>query len=174
VSGHFDPAEKQQLQLAAASSARLSNPRMYWRELGFRAELLEPDEDVLDVFACYCGRLSMSAGLLFETDRRLVFVSFGFLRRKPIVRSIEFDEIMDGHVEMVGRDPDVILTLKNGKRLPLQGTRPDRQQFPRLHHDARETDRQQARSVAVQAPVVPEPSPPARPWSLALLVRVSS
>jgi len=103
---------------------------MDWRELGSRAELFDPDEDVLDVFACYCGRVSMSAGLLFETSRRLLFVSFGFVRRRPIARSIGFDEITAARVDMVGGDPDVTLTLVSGNRLRFQGTRPDRKQFP--------------------------------------------
>jgi hypothetical protein len=58
------------------------------------------------------------------------FVSFGFVRRRPITRSIGFDEIAAARIDMVGGDPDVTLTLMSGKRLRFQGTRPDRKQFP--------------------------------------------
>jgi len=72
----------------------------------------------------------MSARLLFETSRRLLFVSFGCVRRRPITRSIGFDEIAAAGIHMVGGDPDVRLTLMSGKRLRFQGARPDRKQSP--------------------------------------------
>jgi hypothetical protein len=128
----LDPSEKHRYQLAAAAEARLSNPKVYWRELAAAPGLLQPDEDVMDLLAAHCGRVALAAGLLLETTYRLLFLTFGFVRRRPRVRSVRFDEIDRGTVNMVGRDPEVILTLRSGKKFRLQGTRTDREQFSDL------------------------------------------
>jgi hypothetical protein len=125
-------SEKHRYQLAAAAEARLSNPKAYWRELAAAPGLLEPDEDVMDLLAAHCGLVALAAGLLLETTHRLLFLTFGFVRRRPRVRAVRFDEIQRGSVKMVGRDPEVVLTLQNGRKIRFQGTRIDRKQFPDL------------------------------------------
>jgi hypothetical protein len=125
-------SEKHRYQLAAAADARLSNPKVYWRELAAAPSLLQPDEDVMDMLAVQCGLVALAAGLLLETTHRLLFLTFGFVRRRPRVRAVRFDEIARGSVNMVGRDPEVVLTLRSGKKFRLQGTRTDREQFPDL------------------------------------------
>lgn len=125
-------AEKHRYQLAAAAEARLSNPKVYWRELAAAPGLLEPDEDVMDLLAAHCGLVALAAGLLLVTTHRLLFLTFGFVRRRPRVRAVRFDEIERGSVKMVGRDPEVVLTLRNGRKIRFQGTRIDRKQFPDL------------------------------------------
>jgi len=128
----LDVSEKQRYQLAAAAEARLSNPRAYWRELAAAPSLLQPDEDVMDLLAVHCGLVALAAGLLLETTHRLLFLTFGYVRRRPRVRAVRFDEIDRGNVNMVGRDPEVVLTLRSGKKIRFQGTRTDRDQFSDL------------------------------------------
>jgi hypothetical protein len=124
--------ESQRIQLAVAAESRLTSQQAWFRELGAVPELLEPAEAVLDVFMSYWGRVSMSAGLLLETSDRLLFVSFGFFRRRPAVRSVGFDEIDGVVADPVLRTPRLILTLRNGRTVRLEATRLDRESFADL------------------------------------------
>jgi hypothetical protein len=124
--------ESQRVQLAVAAESRLASQQAWFRELGAIPELLEPGELVIDVFTSYWGRFSMSAGLLLETSDRLLFVSFGFFRRRPVVRSLRFDEIERLVADSVLKTPRLILALRNGRSVRLEATRPDRESFADL------------------------------------------
>jgi hypothetical protein len=132
MAGVGDFVERHQAQIASAASARLSNPRTYWRELAVAPRILQPDEDLLDLFSTYYGRFSLMPGILVEATHRLVFISLGLIRRRPIIRSIPFEEIESGTVDSLGGDPQVKLRTTSGKVVTLRRARPDRKQFPDL------------------------------------------
>jgi hypothetical protein len=122
------PTDEQRRQVSVAA-ARLSNQRTWFRELAIVPDCLVLEEGVGEISPAYLGRFSQSAGLSIATTTRLLFVSFGFFRRRPVVRTVLLDDIESGTLDTVLRVPRLVLKLRNGKALRLEGTRPDREQF---------------------------------------------
>src|SRR5438094_6504654 len=104
-SSELSLSERRNYRIVGLAEAWLLVPRRFRRELMAAPDLFD-DEEIEDL--CEASRgFSTSGGILFVTNRRLVFVICKWLRRKPSVWAISFRDISEAKIVMVGPDPNV-------------------------------------------------------------------
>jgi len=79
-------------------------------------EASEADEEVVRVFDCYLGRWAFTNGLLFITDRRLVYLTYGWLRRRKLT-SIPFDSIKQAKANPFAGGLELVIETASGELL---------------------------------------------------------
>ena len=103
-------------------------PRRFRRELAAAPAYLDPDEEVEGIFEASRG-LSTAGGLLFVTDKRVLFLICKWLKRQPSVWAIAFPEIAAARVMMVGPDPNVMFSTAKGKTTRIRSRRLSNDRF---------------------------------------------
>lgn len=107
------PDVRRRLHLAGVAKAWLKWPSKNRREFKAIIDVLDLDEEVVSVFDCFPGRWSFKGGLLFITDRRLVYLSLRFFRRRFI--SITFDSIRQARVRPFAGGLELVIETNSGK-----------------------------------------------------------
>ena len=126
----LSPQERHRFEVAGVAEAWLAKPLGYPRELRAVVPALEDDERVSSVFEVFHSKWFGGGGLLFLTDRRIVFVHTPLWMRR--ILSIPFTQIDDLSMRSIGYREDLIVHTDGGKAYTFWQGGSDRNVLERL------------------------------------------
>jgi hypothetical protein len=105
---------RRQFELAGVAEAWLRHPAGYPRELKAALCALEDEETPMKVFHVFLGKLIGTSGLLFLTDKRLIFARRR--RSRQDIISIPYATIARAYLLQTARNIDLKIETDSGER----------------------------------------------------------